>query len=221
MAVDTSTLTDGSTDVEIRNSRPGATASVDFDDAAGDATLTGLDITAESDRESLGLTVRSTADTPGQTPALDTADSLGYVEVEHDAPNDAYGASTFRFEVSQSALPDGATLDDVSLYRYHEGSWDTLDTTRDGTAFEASAPGFSVFAVGVSSPDDGVGSAVTETPGEPTTEQEPATETTAEPADEPTVTTDTATAADGPGFGFVTALLALVVLVGSLAAMRR
>jgi PGF-pre-PGF domain-containing protein/PGF-CTERM protein len=228
--VETATLTDGSTDVEIRNSRPGATASVNLDATAGDATLKGLDITADSDRESLGLTVRSTADTPGQTPALDTADPLGYVEVEHDAPNDAYGPSTFRFEVSQSALPDGATLDDVSLYRYHEGTWDTLNTTRDGTAFEASTPGFSVFAVGVSSPDQ----TTTSTPDATTTRTpDPAQSTTdgdeSEGADRTAtaVTPDprgqetSTTGAGSPGFGPLVALLALVLVAGYLASRRR
>jgi PGF-pre-PGF domain-containing protein len=202
-----------------------------LDATAGNATLTGLNVTTDSDRESLGLTVRSTADTPGQTPALDTADPLGYVEVEHDAPNDAYGPSTFRFEVSQSALPDGATLDDVSLYRYHDGTWDTLNTTRNGTAFEASTPGFSVFAMGVSSPDQ----TTTRTPDSTTTgTPDPAQSTTdaddeSEGADRtataattpPTAQETTTPGAGSPGVGPLGTLLALVLVASYLASRRR
>ena len=81
--------------------------------------------------------------------AVEGVDALGYLTVEKEVQNGYFESVEFRFELPESALPEGASRDDVVLYRYDGSSWSELETTRSGSTYTATSPGFSVFAVGV------------------------------------------------------------------------
>ncbi len=68
--------------------------------------------------------------------------------------------AAFKFEVEKKWLSDqGATKDDVTLYRYRNSRWNTLATRQTGSStlnynYEADSPGFSTFAIGVDVDDE-------------------------------------------------------------------
>ncbi|QSG13348.1 putative membrane protein [Halapricum desulfuricans] len=80
--------------------------------------------------------------------------SAGYVNVEHDLGPEELSGATFNFRIKQSYLDDlDVSPEDVTLYRRSDGEWNSQDTEyvdSNGThyAFEGTAPGFSVFALG-------------------------------------------------------------------------
>nr|WP_245332979.1 PGF-pre-PGF domain-containing protein [Halarchaeum solikamskense] len=57
--------------------------------------------------------------------------------------------ATIRFRVAPVDLPNGTGPSDVALYRYHDASWGALPTEHlNGSAYAATTPGFSAFAIG-------------------------------------------------------------------------
>jgi PGF-pre-PGF domain-containing protein len=147
---DVTPLSDGGVEVTIQNGLVGRTASLYFDGIdAGSATFDRLRVTYAYDLQEFAFEAHPSADAPGDTPAIEGVETLGYLTVDTAVQNGYFESVEFRFDVPKSALPEGATLDDVALYRYDGSDWTKLDTSRSGTTFEATSPGFSVFAVGV------------------------------------------------------------------------
>jgi PGF-pre-PGF domain-containing protein len=154
-------------DTEVTASEDGASIAVvrgqrgDTASAALPATVrtngvgaTGIDVTPAEDVDAFDLTVSASAGPPEDAPSYDRSAALGYVAVGHDGiADEEITEATLRFSVSESALPDGADPDDVTLYRYHDGEWRDLPTNRSGDEYEATTPGFSAFAVGVTHPE--------------------------------------------------------------------
>jgi len=135
---------------------------------------------------------------------------------------------TIAFGVSTDTLDDrGLDADDVTLNRYDgaDGEWTELDTKpvkeSDGeVTYEATTTGFSYFAVGERIQTGGDGDETTPsrptttppaTPTDTPTDSRVTTQETNTPTDSRVTTQETeTTAADGPGFGIITALVALL-----------
>ncbi|GGL21766.1 hypothetical protein GCM10009037_01390 [Halarchaeum grantii] len=127
------------------------TATVTLTDATSDGVgVTGATLSLTGNASRVTVTVaRPTGSAPSGTPALDRSRAVRYFGVEADAGDAAVRSATLHFTVADRALPDGVAPADVTLYRYHGGTWDPLPTaSRGGDAYAATTPGFSVFAVG-------------------------------------------------------------------------
>ncbi|WP_148415029.1 PGF-pre-PGF domain-containing protein [Haloferax sp. KTX1] len=149
-------------------------------------------------------------------------DVLGYINVDHSAPDDNLATVDFNFRVSEQQLGDRSP-EDIALYRYHDGEWNALDTSfteqvGDSYRFTAESPGLSVFAISNKSTTT-TESNTPETTTETSTAAPTAT-STATPQEEVTTTDENleteTTSTDGPGFSVVLAVIALfaVALVG-------
>lgn len=124
---------------------------------------------------------------------------------------------------------DGASLSQIVVYRYHDGSWQSLTTSVKSTSESsvtvvADTPGFSYYAVGTSDTatetgtDEETNSQQTDTDtqnGTETTESEGSNETA---TGSKTTSRNVTTSAETPGMGILTAIVALA---GVLAALSR
>ena len=150
LTTSTSSLGDAGVAVEIRNARRDEAASIPLDGVrAGSVTVQRLEVSVTSDLDEVGFEVRPSSGPPSTVPALDGAHAVGYLRVGDSLAAGTVASARFHFDVPRSSLPAGASLDDVTLYRYEESGWNPLETSRDGTAFEAVTPGLSAFAIGV------------------------------------------------------------------------
>ncbi|WP_224448758.1 PGF-pre-PGF domain-containing protein [Haloprofundus salilacus] len=71
----------------------------------------------------------------------------------HGLSDDDIDNVKFNFRLDSSELPDGISPDDVRLLRFHNGEWQTLETThRGGDNYRAKSPGFTVYAIGYEEP---------------------------------------------------------------------
>ncbi len=145
--------------VEISNAGAGSSVTVQF--SGTPVATAGADITLDS----LDLDFRNAADfdlsvsnTRGDVPRVnDRLGDLGYINVAHDASDDDLDTVTFTFRVKKSQVQAmGLSADQVSLYRYHDGEWTELSTSRTGEStdyyrYSATSPGLSVFAISQSS----------------------------------------------------------------------
>ena len=214
VSVDPVDTSEGAT-ITVSDAGNGDTFSADVPGTSG-AGITVSELGFEMTFATDGFRVEATepTDSPQGADALDGAEAVGYFRldaVQFDQSN--LDTASVSVELSESALPEGADPADVTLYRYHDGEWQALETTAVGDGvFEAETPGFSAFAVGVDSGGEPTPTA-TATP-EPDTETATAAATaTASPTeDEPTTT-------DSPGFGALTALAALFAV--AVVARRR
>ncbi|MDS0260297.1 PGF-pre-PGF domain-containing protein [Haloarcula sp. S1CR25-12] len=212
--------------------------SIDLGEAVGDAgsgiRYERVALTLDADAEvTFGARPTAPERLPSGTPPLAPDDggradlALSYVEftvlADGGDASDRVTAATVGFSVDTASLSEhGLGAEDVALYRYDAdaGEWTELDTTvasRDNgrVRFEATSPGFSVFAVGPSTAVRG-DSATAGAPDNASAGPQSPTEN----ADSDPATTDSereTTAADGPGFGVGVALAALV----SVALFRR
>ncbi|MFB6223138.1 MAG: PKD domain-containing protein [Haloarcula sp.] len=170
----TVTKTNVTTNVEVSNAgNASVTVDVSAKSKKGNVSVDQMSVST-SDTEGYTLNVSSHDQNPGTTPSpTETevgSDPVGYVQVDHSVPDERIGNVTFNFAVSTQTLEErGLDPDEVSLYRYHDGSWQQLSTTHletaDGNAtFEAVSPGLSTFAVGATERADiSVTSAVLDT----------------------------------------------------------
>ena len=169
------------------------------------------------------------------TPPVDHA--VGYLTV--DTADDFEEADVsevrFAFAVSTERLrEEDVTLDDVVLYRYHDGRWTALETrlivTSSTTArFEAVSPGLSTFAIGsrdslaAAGDETAGGDTATERVNEQNETNSDGTTTTPTVTSEATSSTSrvdgSTTSTTGPGFGELSVVIAFLVVV--LAARRR
>lgn len=207
-------VADGAT-VNVRDAQGGQTVSVSLTNVASeDAAVTGFNITTTFDETSFRVEfTKPQREPPTGTPALDSAKGTAINYFTADAigiTDDRITNAQFTFTVSQSALPEGTNPEDVVLFRYHDGEWQTLETTHlGGNRYRATTPGFSAFAIGIRA-------AQTPTPTDtPTTP----TDTPTTPTDTPTPvspTDDDQTATPGPTFlggGNLWALFGVLVVL--------
>ncbi|WP_162524351.1 choice-of-anchor D domain-containing protein [Halobellus captivus] len=147
------TVQDGTAEVSISGAsadqpvtiEPGVTGE-------GDASprLDSLTVGFSQDVESTSMSVSGS---PGDTPPVNADQDLGYFNIEHEFTDEQVGDVTFDFTVDRDRLEErGVAPEDVVLYRYHDGSWDALETSQSGSSdgsvqFQATSPGLSVFAV--------------------------------------------------------------------------
>lgn len=115
-------------------------------------------------------------------PAFDETDEevpVQYVQLDHieGDPADTFEQTNVTFQVRKDALPDGATGDDPTLYRYNytENEWEDVsaglelvDETATHYVYEpADLPGFSEFALTVPSEEAMSDDAADAAPGDP------------------------------------------------------
>ena len=162
------------------------------------------------------------------TPPLDHA--VGYLTVDtaEDFAEADVSEVRFGFAISTERLRErDVTLDDVVLFRYHDGEWTALETRLVGTSsttarFGAVSPGLSTFAIGS---QDSLATAGNETEGGTTDTERVSDRNGTNSGDvtaTPTVTgesTSSTTSTTGVGFGELSATLAFLVIV--VAARRR
>jgi iron complex transport system substrate-binding protein len=131
---------------------------------------------------------------------------IGYLNVSHTAGNEEITSGEIVVRVNETALQN-TSAESVTVYRYHNGTWTGLNTTALGDGrFRAETPGFSTFAIATSETASELNS--------PT----PDSTTTATSTSSLTTSTERAltTAADTPGFGYTTGLIALTLVAGLL-----
>ncbi|MFC4449090.1 hypothetical protein [Halorussus aquaticus] len=200
--------TDGGVRLDVRNARPGESAGASVAGlAAGDATLERVDLEFAGEAAHVVFEFTGGDGTPDGIARPPGGAVLGHVAVaSRYAPASVVGRATYRFSVSADALPEGAALDDVTVYHYAGGSWTEARVVRDSNAFTATADGLSQFAVVVDRSSD---NPVTSTAATETTEGSATTGTTGEEA---ATTANTGGDAEGgvPGFGGSVTLAALV-----------
>jgi|GEM_PF-4917638 len=190
------------------------------DVAAGGVTVTeatvNFDVGTTADNE---VAVTAAASPPASVPAAPADSVLNYVTVDVIGTLDGRDSGgSLTFEVDADRLAErGATAAAVQAYHYDDatGSWDPIPTTHlGGDSFEATTGSFSTFAVGLA--DAGQATTPSATPA--TTDAGQST-----PDDTPTATTTptSTTGTDGPGFGVLVTVLAVLALLGALAVRRR
>ena len=148
-----------------------ASAAVAVEDADGDSAVsiplgnatrgpvnvTGLQVTT-ADSTDYSLSVSSTTDAPPEAPAFDGR-AVGHVSVTHSFDDRDVTDASLTVRVDRERFAAAAVSpDDASVYRYHDGDWQRLDTavterTPDAVVLEADTPGFSRFAVGLAGAD--------------------------------------------------------------------
>lgn len=232
---------DGSISVRAEDVSPGDSIQVDAGVESEPIVIRTIRVTTTQAGD-LDMTV-SVGDTSGSKPAVD--DALGYVNVSHSMPATAFTDATFVFTVERSALASrGLSPENLSLYRFHDGTWTELPTrvvgaVGDRLRFRADSPGLSLFAVGpAASPTDPTptatptptGSSPTPSESSPTPADSSPTPTDSSPTPPSATTTPSPTDADRSetpspgaeqlGFGSPRDLLlgvaALVVLFGGV-----
>jgi PGF-pre-PGF domain-containing protein len=128
--------------------------------AASNVTVEQVNVTpSRAGNFSLNVTVspERLSTTPEFTP--DSVDAVGYVNVSHDISDADITQVSFRHRVPKRTLNEsGVPPDEVALYRYHDGSWNALNTTlvnetADAYVYRTISPGLSEFGEGVQYPD--------------------------------------------------------------------
>ena len=100
------------------------------------------------------ITVESLNSNPYTDSASDKIYQYLNIKKSNIADSDA-STITISFRVPKSWLTsNGVNEDDIVLYRYSDGKWNEIPTTKKGAdgdyvTYDAVTPGFSVFAVGV------------------------------------------------------------------------
>lgn len=119
-------------------------------------TLRDIAFTATKDIESASMTVSATNSPPAGVSKPDGTAVVTYLEIEHpEFGNDAVRGTVITFRVSKQLLKDrGVEPNDVTLYRYSDGSWTAQDTWHTTNEFgkhviEAQVNGLSYFALGL------------------------------------------------------------------------
>jgi len=147
--------------VSVGNASAGETVSVNTSAAAtDDVGVSALNVSVERDG---GFTLNVTAaDEPlNGTPAYERDDGgvgLGNIRVGHSIDDANISNVSFTFSLSDARLAErNATPEEVALYRYHDGSWNALETEYVGAegdrhVFRAVSPGLSDFTAAAQKP---------------------------------------------------------------------
>ncbi|WP_225316435.1 MULTISPECIES: PGF-pre-PGF domain-containing protein [Haloferax] len=119
-----------------------------------------ITVTLSRSTRSFSMDVRGFTEKPRDVEEVDSVDdTVLYLEIEGDETMDEYlEEATVVFTLSKSDLDArGTSPENVALYRYHNGTWEQLETSllreNDGRyVMEATTPGTSYFAVGIRQP---------------------------------------------------------------------
>lgn len=212
---------------KVTSARADAPASVSLDLDGDRTTFHDLQVTPKSeDAEARFFLDATVVDSP-DAPSPPGDETLGYLRVK---PTYVQNSELAGVTVEVRVPTDGVSPNEVTLYRYHDGKWSTLETEFVGKrggryAFRGSASGASLFAVGVTYQETTTATPTTGTttaPESKTTTQDSTATTESALADATTSATPTTTTGDSgtvPGFGPLAALVALAV--GAFSARRR
>ena len=154
---------DGSVLTDIRNGRSGSTINVNIPSKqatrVSGVAFEGIDVELAKDNSHFTLAINTFATRPSTVPSDPNGVAVkGYLQVKKQYITNAdIKQATIHFQVSPEQLSEHSTPENIVLYRYHDGSWQTLETTFVGKqngqyAFKAVIPGFSVFAIGEQQP---------------------------------------------------------------------
>jgi hypothetical protein len=140
----------GGVRVDVVNGQPDAVARTALPAVEGSAiSPTGLAVSFAEPAGDFSMRVAPASQRPAGVPALDGATPVGYFTVDAGVADRTVRQATVSFELADGSLPADASLDDVAVFRYHDGAWQRLETSRSGRTFSARTPGFSAFAVAV------------------------------------------------------------------------
>jgi len=168
--IENSQQSDGSVLSDIRNGKAGDTVrvSVPSEQATrvSGVTFDGVNINLKNDNAHFELSINSNSERPS-TVSSDPADVSvkSYLQIDKNLiTNDDIDSATIDFRLSPDQISEDSSPENVVLQRYHDGSWEELETTYTGEengqhVFEATTPGFSVFAITEKQPDMSVTSA--------------------------------------------------------------
>ena len=146
---------DGVTNVLVENAD--GQSQIDLGAASDGQRVTVDAITIDANASEYTLNVSEHRHVPGtlRAPNRTTVGeaTAGYLQIEHSVADEAIDTVDVTFTVGWDALVNGTTSSEITLYRYHDGEWQALETTfhgytADGAQLTATSPGLSVFAVG-------------------------------------------------------------------------
>jgi PGF-pre-PGF domain-containing protein len=202
----------------IRSATAGEPATVSFSQSTrGSVAIQQASINVSTQVQGAQVDVAEVASLPSdinQPPGQ----SLRILNISSSLADSNIENASFQLRISTAAIPDGA---EVTVYRFHDGEWNTLETTiveERGSAVtvRVQTSGFSYFSIGTqtrdsqSSTDDN--ETTTSTPdGSSSGEDTPTAET--ESNEEDGTGTET-TGESGPGFTVLSVVLALLVFAG-------
>jgi hypothetical protein len=104
------------------------------------------------------MAVSTSTDAASGSPSFDGR-AVGFLDVAHSFADADVERATVTVQVAAERFEDTDLYpSDTTVYRYHDGAWQALDTRvvgqdDDAYTLEAETPGFSVFAVGVRDAD--------------------------------------------------------------------
>ncbi|WP_162224322.1 hypothetical protein [Halorussus salinus] len=213
--------TDSGVRFDVRNVRPETRLDASVEEfGVGGLTVEHVrfEFTGESAHALFEL--RGASESPAGIPAPPGEELLGHVTVEtRYASPSVVGEARYRFHLPASALPTGATLSEVAVYRYADGSWTEVGVERDGATFTATTEGFSPFAVVLDPTADQSSDPTTAGTTAAADEASASENATTATADESPRATTADADGDVPGFGLGATLVALVT--AGLAVLRR
>jgi PGF-pre-PGF domain-containing protein len=172
----------------VENASGGDRAAVEFPEEFGRNRSAFETLSVVTDGASnFSLSVDALSAPPTGTPSPDANAVVSYLRVgERNVTDAEIRSARFRFRVAAAALDElGVSPDAVRLYRFHDGEWQTLETTvlkrvGDFYRFEAMSPGFSVFAVGVGSAGGADSKSTEESAGQESAKQDSANQNSAD-----------------------------------------
>jgi PGF-pre-PGF domain-containing protein len=203
------------------------------EEATGDSPIDRLAVNANVEADGVPVTVSALSALPNGTPEL-PGRQVRALNISVGLDDDEIEQATFDLTLAKGDDYDGGEL---TVYRYHDGSWDALETTvSDETdariTLTVETPGFSYFAVRETTPEqpstvtaNGVETATPRGTPSKTAPKDGAgtgagTATPTSGSDEPVSTQEVATASSGTGFSVIGAFAGLIA-VSLLALLRR
>lgn len=135
--------------LDIQSARPGERASATLPGVtAGPITVNRVKLGFANENPHILFAFTGEDGPPSGTSPPPGEDVLGHLTVSAQ-----YGSASivdrtsYQFEVPASALPEEATLDDVTVYHYTNGSWIPAQVTHHGTTFTATMSRLTTVAV--------------------------------------------------------------------------
>ncbi|WP_410764836.1 PGF-pre-PGF domain-containing protein [Haloferax sp. DFSO60] len=216
VTIDLKNVTDTTNETVVDDTRP---------------NVSNLDLNLSTESSELAVSVSSHDVAPNGTPEYTNSESnddagesdagvVGYLQIDVSGTTDEEiedARITFTVPVDKLEA-SGTNPENVTLARYHDGEWQTLETRHlGGDRYAAVTPGFSVFAI--TTEYEAVGDQTSaaqsseETTEQPDTVTETATATaTKTTTSQPTTASSETTQSESPGFGITVALAALALV---------
>lgn len=205
---------DGAT-VQVRDASIGTSGTADLGQAASGAgvTVESVRISMRFGSSNFRLEVSTPAADGPAAPEGTTIASFSAKAISVESSN--LDTREITFSVSESALPDGAGMDDIAVFVRTSDGWERVSVSGSGGTFTAKTSTFGTFAVTVLDDSEATSTDIatdteTATPGTETETEQSTSETE--------TSTETETETTSPGLGIVHALIALA---GALLVARR